>query len=55
MNDQLEEKRQQRLKDANARRQREFLERQAKKGLIKVTVWVHPKDALAVKSFAESL
>ena len=53
--DEIEAKRQQRLKDANAQRQREFLDRQAKKGLIKVIVWVQPKDALAVKAFAESL
>tara|TARA_R110000824_G_scaffold195744_1_gene378660 strand:- start:699 stop:899 length:201 start_codon:yes stop_codon:yes gene_type:complete len=53
--DEIEAKRQQRLKDANAQRQREFLDRQAKKGLIKVIVWVQPKNALTVKSFAESL
>tara|TARA_R110000744_G_scaffold306453_1_gene414779 strand:- start:27 stop:209 length:183 start_codon:yes stop_codon:yes gene_type:complete len=55
MKDEIEAKRQQRLKDANAQRQREFLDRQAKKGLIKVIVWVQPKNALTVKSFAESL
>lgn len=55
MKDEIEAKRQQRLKDANAQRQREFLDRQAKKGLIKVIVWVQPKDALTVKAFAESL